>query len=863
MRKYLLVLLVFILTTCMAFAQKDGGRQITGKLLDAQTKEPLIGATVTIKGTTQGTTVSLDGSFKLKAPEGGVTLVLSYIGYVSKEVEVTNDQLGVLTLDASTASMNEVVVTGDLAVDRKTPVAVTTLNAQYIEEKIGSQDIPSLLAIVPGVMYSNTTGFGDARVSIRGFSSTSKNGNVAMTINGIPVNDMENGNTYWSDFTGLNDVTTSIQVQRGLGASKIIVPSFGGTINITTRNTDAIKGGYVFEGIGSDGYNKMGALVSTGLTSNGWAATFQGSKTQGNYHADNTEFLAYNYFFNLSKVLSPSQTLSFSVMGADQHHNTRFNSKIQTIRDAPMGIRYNPDAGILNGKPYDPYQNYFAKPLASLNHSWIINEKSSLSTVLYATYGTGGTTGLVGSAPHINGNTNGLTDYSPYDLTAVEKINAQSVDGSATTYIKASENDHHWYGARSTFTTQLTPDINLAAGVDLKYYEGTHYTKVYDLLGAQYVTVPTTAGSYDVNNPNGHFVTGDKINFYNKDDIASGGAYVQTEYSKDNLSAFITLSGTESGDQRNDFFNYTPTQDQHSPWVSFFTYQAKGGANYNINSHMNVFANIGYITKPPYFDNVFINFRNDINKKTVPEKLFSYELGYGYKTSSFSANLNLYRSSYMNRAFTQATSPDSAGITYSVNLSGINEMHQGAELELKFQPVRIITLTGSLSLGDWYYTSNSGPVTVFDDAHNQVGSYKSVLVKGLKVGDAPQTQFHIGADINVLQDLKLGADYLYNGNYTSNFYFNSVQSTGLSPWNIPSYNLINLNAVFKFKIAGLDASLVGNVYNLLNTIYISDAIDGSAGSATSAPIAPSGKPGNVSVYYGYGRTFATSLKIKF
>jgi hypothetical protein len=854
----------------MAFAQTDGGRQITGKLLDAQTKEPLIGATVLVKGTSMGTTVSLNGSFKLKVPDGSVTLVFSYIGYISKEVEVSGRDLGVLTLDPSSASMNEVVITGDIAIDRKTPVAVTTINAQTIEEKVGPEDLTATFRDVPGVMATNTTGFGDARVSIRGFKSTSRNGNVAMTINGIPVNDMENGTTYWSDFTGLSDVTTSTQIQRGLGASKIIVPSFGGTINITTRNTDAVKGGYVSEGIGSDGYNKFAALISTGLSPNGWAATFSGSRTTGNYYADNLQYTGYNFFFNLSKQLSANQTLSFNFLGASQRHNTRYQVPLQTLRDAPQGVRYNVDAGVLNGQQYDPYQNYFTKPLASLNHSWIINDKSSLSTVLYATYGTGGGVAFNGTTPpRIGGapagsNTlpNGLYDYSPYDLTAVEKANSASVDGSVTNFVRNSVNNHDWIGLRSTYNTQLN-DISLSGGIDLRDYKGTHYEQINNLLGGQYVV-----NSNYATDPTQHAFTGDKFGFYNVDNIVSGGAYGQAEYAKNDLSAFVTLSGTETSNQRNDYFTYDandPAQRPliHSPWVNFFTYQAKGGANYNINDNMNVFANIGYITKPPYFDAIFINFTDVVNKNTVTEKLFSYELGYGFKTSDFSANLNLYRSYYMDRAFTQTYHDLQSNTDYYINISGVNEMHQGGELELKYKPISQITLKGSLSVGDWYYTKNAGPASAFDQDHKPVGNKNIIYIKGMKIGDAPQTQGFLGLDVDVMPELKIGGDYYYTGNYTADYNFYLVNSPGLHPWKVPNYNLFNLNATFKFKLSGLDASLIGNVMNVLDTKYISDAIDGGSPSSATGT-APGGNPAtNVFGYYGYGRHFSTTLKIKF
>ena len=188
----------------------------------------------------------------------------------------------------------------------------------------------------------------------------------------------------------------------------------------------------------------------------------------------------------------------------------------------------------------------------------------------------------------------------------------------------------------------------------LRYYKGSHYQEVTDLLAADYVKNNFTASSAfgnrsgDINNPVQRAVVGDKIGYYNKDAVQTAGAFAQAEYSKKAFSAFVTLSGAEQGDQRQDLFNYLNSDPaQTSPWVKFFTYQAKTGANYNINDQMNVFANIGYITKPPFFDKgVFQNFTNVVNPNPVDEKLFSYELGYGFKISGFSAKLNLYRSQY-------------------------------------------------------------------------------------------------------------------------------------------------------------------------------------------------------------------------
>ncbi len=109
---------------------------------------------------------------------------------------------------------------------------------------------------------------------------------------------------------------------------------------------------------------------------------------------------------------------------------------------------------------------------------------------------------------------------------------------------------------------------------------------------------------------------------------------------------------------------------------------------------MNLYANIGYITKPPYFGTVFEDFTNEINKNAVDEKFFDYELGYGFKTSAFSAKVDLYRASYMDK-IDQSTYFDAAtNQLYSANVTGVDELHQGVEIALQWRPIKEITIRG-------------------------------------------------------------------------------------------------------------------------------------------------------------------------
>jgi len=869
MKITLLSLFLFIFCGTQLFAQN----QITGKLLDSKTKEPLIGATVSIKGTTTAASATLTGSFKIKVPDGTVTLVFSYVGYVPKELDVNGSKdLGEILLVANSSSLNEVVINAPV-IDRKTPIAVSTVNAEYIEEKGPGQDFPQLLKETPGITATdNGGGYGDSRVRIRGFSAN----NVSVLINGIPVNDVETGAVFWNDWAGLTDVASSVQVQRGLGASKVAAPSLGGTIAITTRSFDAEPGGYLIGSVGSFNDNKEGISVSSGLSDKGWASSFLLARRSGDGNADGLYFTGYSYFFNLTKVLTKTQKLSFNVMGASQSHGQRFTyNSINTYK--AEGNRYNSDWGYFNGQVQSAEVNFYNKPLASLNHIWNINPTTTLSTVASGSWGSGAAQYLTNytissSSPYsslIPGATNEYPRtgdiYSPLDFNAIVKNNQSSADGNALNHIRNQANDHQQYGLISTLK-KTVGNIDVTAGVDLRYYEGQHYYQLHDLLGAQYLydprvsntTIPNT-GTGDLNNPYHRAEVGDRYNNNYQFNIASEGVFLQTEYSKDNLSAFVSGAISNTGNKRIDYFNYLNSDpNRQSPYVNFLGYQAKGGANYNLNTNNNVYVNIGYMQRSPLVSNVFVNKNNTINPNAVPEKLFSYEAGYGFRSTTLSADINLYRSTYKDRSVAPKTILNTDGSTSSANLSGLNELHQGVELNARYKPTREITFRGMLSVGKWNYITDAGPVQITSDK-GTVASINELYVKGLAVGDAAQTTASFAFDYNILPKLKIGPVWNYYANYYASVSAQNITAAGYTPYKIPNYSLFDLNGVFKFKLAGMDASFIGNIHNFFNTAYISDAFDQNGSAFAPAENTPS----TIGVFYGLGRTYTTTLKIKF
>lgn len=838
------LVMVMLISTSIIFGQT----KLTGKIVD-ETNQPLPGATVVLKGTQSGASSDFDGNFTFETSVSNGIILVSFVGYETKSITFNGSKnLGTIALNPSAEALDEIIVTAvSFAVDRKTPVAVSTVKADVIEHKLGSQEFPEILKSTPGVYATKSGGgFGDGQLRLRGFNSE----NVAVMINGVPVNDMENGRVYWSNWAGLSDVTSAMQVQRGLGASKVAVPSIGGTVNILSKTTDIEKGGNFISSVGNDGYQKYGATVSTGLLDNGFAATVSASKTKGNGYVDGTEFEGYNYFVNISKQLGTNHKLSITSFGAPQRHGQRQNQHlISRYRNSESGIKFNSDWGLRGGKVVHIEDNFYHKSQTSLNHYWTINDKSSLSTAVYASWGTGGGGGTAGDSELFKVRL-GDSDQ-PIDLDNIIEINrANGAQGlGSQSYLRASRNDHSWFGALSTFKTDFNDNLTLVTGVDIRDYTGKHFQEVTDLLGGTYALDDS-----DANNPNRALKVGDKRSYWNDGEVGWQGLFTQLEYNKDQLAAFVSGAISNTSYRRIDYFTYLDSDPlQKTDKYNFTGFSIKGGANYNINDEHNVFANIGYFEKAASF-RAFESGRHnntDINPDAENEKVFSSELGYGFRGEKLAANVNIYRTVWKDRFLSQRFQSQ-AGENFYASILGVNAIHQGIELDFTYRPSDRFTLTGMLSLGDWTWDSDLEGVEVFDEEQAKVGEV-NLYMGGLKVADAAQTTAALGFDYEVMENTHFTVDYNYFADLYAQFDPNDRgTANGPQAWKLPDYGTFDASIRHGFKIGDLDTTLTARMNNVFNTEYIADARDG-AGSVAETAL----------VWFGYGRTFNISAKIKF
>ena len=239
MKRFLL--LICLLGSFAAFSQGT----VTGSVVDGDLGGPLNGANVIESGTSNGAISDFDGNFSLNVSANTGTIEISYIGFATRTVSYTLENgtanLGDITLAADANALAEVVIVGtgviDLAEDRQTPVAVSTVTAQEIQLKTaGNREFTESFKNVPSVYVANQSGgFGDSQVFLRGFDDT----NTAYLLNGQPINSQEDGRLFWSNWAGMADVANAVQVQRGLGSSKLAISSVGGTVNIISKTTES------------------------------------------------------------------------------------------------------------------------------------------------------------------------------------------------------------------------------------------------------------------------------------------------------------------------------------------------------------------------------------------------------------------------------------------------------------------------------------------------------------------------------------------------------------------------------------------------------------------------------------------------
>ncbi|MDA8772094.1 TonB-dependent receptor [Flavobacteriales bacterium] len=925
---------------------------LTGIVSDAITGEALIQATVRIGNT--GVATDFDGKYAVSLPYGSHEITVQYIGYESKTrtIEV-NRQLVQSNFKLSTIVLQEAQVVADVAIERETPVAFSNIKPVQIQEELGSQPIPMILNSTPGV-YATQAGSDDngPSISIRGF----KQRNVSVLVDGIPVNDMESGAVFWNNWFGLDLVTQTMQVQRGLGASKLALPAIGGTVNIVTSGIESSRKTSVKQEFGSFGFSRTSIGHTSGRLDGGWGYTMAGSfqNRQGYFQQDyNRAFFYYvkvqkalgNHTLSVSATGSPSQNAArgyqqriathnkeyarslfegtdeeyAELMAYSQGYDGIFNDGtllqqeelaaydslnqaygygssddfeeivsstdfIDTTGIVSYGDTYNVHWGEVNDNVLYERQNKYHKPLFSLRHSWRATEKLYISNMAYASYGFGGGTRLENSLGGGDYTANGQVDFQKfYNSNTIGGLFGPPIDPTySDSLLKSGRimrklfNNHYWYGFLSTFRHETSEQVTLSGGLDFRTYQGEHYAEVFDLLGGDYFV--------DTRNANAESnmrMVGDKIGYHNDAFVRWGGAFALLEYKGYLWNAFFNVSGVTQGYKSVDYFaaaNEDGT-DKTSGWKWLPGFTLKTGGNYNLSEYANTFVNLGHLNRTPVFRNV-VDFENKFVENVENERINSAEWGYSFSKYPFSVNVNAYYTDWQNRPLQSLLRFETVeGDIVRANVNSMSALHKGLETDVAWQLNPRLTIEGYASLGDWRWTSSEDSLVLLDDDSNlpyiDVEGNVAIVqynAEGVSVGDSPQSQYSVSLKYTYKQ-LYLKPRFTVFSRHFADFdpFSLNGENEGRQSWQIPTYGLLDLHAGYRLDLNGTNMDFRLSIFNLLNTVYLSNAQNNDAygewyftdANRKYAFSENNFDAGSASVYMGYGFRTNLSVRIRF
>ena len=911
---------------------------LSGTITDASSGKAVAGANIVVDDTDLGAAADEDGKYSIEGVESGSAVTATAIGYDDLTLYADQAKLN-FELAPSAVQMSELEVLASRA-SLKTAVAYTDIKKEELSLRLGSQDIPLAMNLVPSVYATNQGGgAGDARINVRGFNQR----NVAIMVNGIPVNDMENGWVYWSNWDGMADVTSSIQMQKGLSAQNLATPSIGGSMNIITDAASLEKGGSFKQEIGAWGFLKSTLSYNTGLIMDDKLALSAAAvrKTGDGYYVG-TWTDAWAYFFGATYNLSDKHRFQFYALGAPQRHGQNmyklniasldrsfaeslddYNGDVSEIAECGRDCSgtgssvSDAAAALLGDQQFEMYteykgkrheenlinerENFFHKPQVALNHYFNINDNMNLISSAYWSGGMGGGSGTYGSLEWDYSNVQRVVDY---DATIFENDSL----GASSGILRNSNNRQTTLGLLSKLNYDVSSSLKTQVGLDYRYARIYHVKTIRDLLGGDYYMTSDSEFESD----NGQGGLGDPVDYNYTNYVNWLGLFGQVEYSANSLKTFAMAGMTtvkyihwnHFKDANNYDYSYVQTKDASD--LDFVeglgdatgghandlyieadpitTFQVKGGVLYELGNALSflnavpvvgkvyddtdVWFNFGLIDKAPIFDQVIQDWDAKMSTDPSNEKFIAFEFGLNARANdgTMAGKLNVYNTSWNDRIATRYVQNED-GDDDIVYLTGINQVHSGIETEFSAQLNDMFRVDMGLSYGNWRYADDATGTYRDSDGSDQAYSYS---LKDLKVGDMPQASLNFGLTASPVEGSAIQLTYrryeLFYSDWspTSREFSDGETPDRIQSWKAPGYGIVDLNASYDlpFEFGGTSATVVLNVRNLFDEVYVQDATDNSRYNAV--PFRVNSHTANAAeVFLGMPTAFNLGLKVNF
>ncbi len=612
--------------------------QISGKVLEAQTKEPLIGATVLQTGTNNGVSTNTDGSFEIDLLEDEErSLRISFTGFKSKTVTVVRSQSDLQILLLPDTYVSDEVLVEATRVDESIPVTFSNLDKEEIQKRNLGQDVPYLLNLTPSTVVTSDAGagIGYTGIRIRGVDPS----RINVTINGIPVNDAESHGVFWVDLPDIASSIENIQVQRGVGTSTNGAGAFGSSINLQTSSNSLDPYTEINTGIGSFNTRKANIQLGSGLMKNGWSFEGRLSKIMSDGYIDRAESDLNSFYLSGSKRGERSLLKADIFSGKEITYQSWYGVEESVLES---GNRTFNEAGTeKSGSPYQNQVDNYRQDYYQLHYSYRLQDNWSLNASLHYTKGEGY-----------------YEEYKADEDLSDYGISPQNFgDPTQTDLIRRRWLDNDFYGMVFSSKYTHSQDWNVTFGGGLNRYEGAHFGEV---IWARF------AGDSEF-----------EERYYDNDAVKTDfNVYGKAQYFfNEDLSSYLDMQVRTINYEFDgvDIQNNTVVDVRGSDDIVFLN--PKFGLSYLVNEGNRVFASFGVAGKEPTRSEYV---ESSTASRPDPERLYNVETGYRGDFGRFFVGAYGYAMLYEDQLVVTGQINDVGGV---VRQNVPNSSRLGIELE--------------------------------------------------------------------------------------------------------------------------------------------------------------------------------------
>jgi len=675
------------------------------------------------------------------------------------------------------------------------------------DEGVRTQNVSGLLTASRDPFLSTAAFvFGPYRFLPRGYDRATQQ----VLINGAPMNDVETGDAFWSQWGGLNDVFRSRSLAYGLQPNEY---AFGGPLGTTyfdaTAASQRAQTRVTYSASNRQYRNRLMLTHSSGMKANGWAYSISLSKRWAEEgYVPGTFYDGYSYYLGVSRKIR-NNTINLTVFGAPTRRG-KLAPAIQEAYDLAGTNYYNPNWGYQNGEVRNAKVQQTHTPTAILNWERALSSRSRWNTTIayqqgrtsnstldwfnaddprpdyyrnfpsyFNSIGDGFTAGV--QAAKLGGNPDRYLQIQWDTLVEANLMNRQAMPGSdgrptgatglRSIYAVGADVDQIRKVVFNTnYENALSEHFTLYGGLTIIGQGTESYREMLDLLGGEYWVdlnqfsqrnFATEAALFqnDANNPFRIVREGDRYSYNYRNNFFKGWAWTQAVATYNKVDFFLAAQigynrFNREGLFRNGLFADGAESFGKSPTQSFLIGGVKGGATYKVSGRHYLFANAALMADAPTVDNTYVSprTRNQVIEQPETQKTRSFEGGYLFRAPRVNVRAVGYATetrdgTEIKRFFNESGEQGGGGQTFTnYVLSDIRARYIGTELAVDYKVNPSLSVTAVAAIGQAFYADRPKVAVYRDNDTLNFISRRETYINNYYLAVGPQSAYSLGVN---------------------------------------------------------------------------------------------------------------------